>query len=58
MNDCTRCGNSPSVTEDGLCSHCTWAVQAEITTGLYQLGEYLRHWADYEVWCAAHAVAP
>lgn len=58
MNDCARCGNHPSVTDDVFCSHCMLVVRAEATSGLFQLGEYLRHWSEYEVWCAAHAVAP
>ena len=54
--DCIRCGIAPAVS-DGLCSHCTWSIRAEIQEGLYQLGEHLRKWLAYERYCKDHGVA-
>jgi hypothetical protein len=55
-DDCIRCGESPASDEFGYCSHCHWAVRAEVEEGFNKLCEYLRAWARYADWCAARGV--
>jgi hypothetical protein len=56
-DECIRCGDAPAVDELGYCGHCHWAVRAEVEKGFTEIGEYLRGWAGFSDWCAAHGLA-
>ena len=55
MSDpCIRCGDQPAVTDLGYCSHCHWAVRAELERGFYELRTYLVGWLRFTDWLLSH----
>lgn len=54
---CIRCGQAPSVDEDGYCGHCHWAVRAEIEEGMYALKQYLARQAEFAEFLRAKEAA-
>jgi hypothetical protein len=54
---CIRCTEAPAVDENGYCGHCHWISRLEVEVGIDQLGEYLRNWARFDLWCRERGAA-
>ena len=51
---CLYCRDSSVSPGRAYCGVCLIAVRAEIEQGLCELDAYLRSWAAFAAWCAAH----
>ena len=52
---CNRCGEHPARSDDEpFCPVCVISIKVEVARGLTQLAGYLRAWAAFDDWCAAH----
>jgi hypothetical protein len=55
---CVRCGEHPARSaEEPFCPICVISIKVEVARGLTQLASYLRAWAAFDDWCAAHGRA-
>ena len=54
---CTRCGEHPASGDESFCPICVISIKVEVARGLTELAGYLRAWAAFDDWCAAHGRA-